>query len=301
MHYAIGDVHGCFHELMKLIKKIEREDKNAEFILIGDVIDRGPDTPAVLDWCMQHITPNGKYQMLMGNHELMFMEWCSREWFPYCEGKKDSYEHAHYHTDEDLKRTGNLTEQKVREIFLFFRRLPIVKEKEVISPDGKQKVVLAHAWAKKEEMDQLRSGSKRPKEFWKTFLLDCAGIEKNAAYDPEGSEILIHGHTPTTNTAVYENGGVPGRIVYRKHAVNIDCGLSHGSENYDIPANLAAICLENLKEYYACTLEECYENMDLGGAETVKRAVAAYKQKYHYSRPDMMRLSLVKQINGAKL
>lgn len=297
MHYAIGDVHGCYQAMIKLIRKIEREDADAQFILIGDVIDRGNATPKVLEWCMKNITRTGKYQMLMGNHELMFMEWCSREWFPYCEGKKESY--AHYNGDEDLKKAGLLTEKKVRQIFDFFRSLPIVQEKLVISPDGRQKIVLAHAWAKKEEIEQIRNGSKRPKEFFQTFLMDRTGISKDAAYDPDGKEILIHGHTPTTSAEVYENGGVPGRIVYRKHAVNIDCGLSHGSAGYDVPANLAAICLENLKEYYAYTLEECYANMQFGDAEAVKRAVLAYKQKYHFSRPDVMRIDLIRQINGA--
>lgn len=299
MHYAIGDVHGCYQAMIKLIRKIEREDADAQFILIGDVIDRGNATPKVLEWCMKNITRTGKYQMLMGNHELMFMEWCSREWFPYCEGKKESYAHAHYNGDEDLKKAGFLTEKKVRQIFDFFRSLPIVQEKLVISPDGRQKIVLAHAWAKKEEIEQIRNGSKRPKEFFQTFLMDRTGISKDAAYDPDGKEILIHGHTPTTSAEVYENGGVPGRIVYRKHAVNIDCGLSHGSAGYDVPANLAAICLENLKEYYAYTLEECYANMQFGDAEAVKRAVLAYKQKYHFSRPDVMRIDLIRQINGA--
>ena len=136
-------------------------------------------------------------------------------------------------------------------------------------------------------MEEIRSGNRRPKEYFKTFLLDRAGQERDAAYDPEGKEILIHGHTPTTGVDVYENGGVPGRIVYRKHAVNIDCGLSHGSADYDVPANLAAI------------LEECYANMHFGDAEAVKRAVSAYKQKYHFSRPDLMRIDLIRQINGA--
>ena len=119
MHYAIGDIHGCYQAMKKLIGKIEREDADAQFILIGDVIDRGGETPEVLEWCMKNVTRDGKYQMLMGNHELMFMEWCSREWFPYCEGKKKSYEHAHYHADEDLKKAGLLTEQSVEKIFSF--------------------------------------------------------------------------------------------------------------------------------------------------------------------------------------
>ena len=103
MHYVIGDVHGCYEDCMRLIKKIEREDNYARFIFIGDVIDRGPDSVKMLRWCMEHVKEGGKYQMLMGNHELMFMEWCSSQWFPYCEGKETSYKHAYYNTDEDLE------------------------------------------------------------------------------------------------------------------------------------------------------------------------------------------------------
>lgn len=120
MHYAIGDVHGCYQAMKKLIGKIEREDADAQFILIGDVIDRGGETPEVLEWCMKNVTRDGKYQMLMGNHELMFMEWCSREWFPYCEGKKKSYEHAHYHADEDFKESRTSDRAERRADFFFF-------------------------------------------------------------------------------------------------------------------------------------------------------------------------------------
>ena len=301
MHYVIGDVHGCYHEFIKLIKKIEREDRRAHFILIGDVIDRGPDTPAMADWCMKHVKPDGKYQMLLGNHELLFLEWCSKEYFPYCEGKKQSYEHAHYGTDTDLKEGGLLTEAKVRELYEFFRKLPLVKEKEVISPDGRQKYVLAHAWARIEEMEEIRRGEKKPEHYWKTFLIDRSGVPTDAGYDPEGAEILIHGHTPTTDEEIIAGGDVPGRICYRNHVVNVDCGMCYGTYDYELPPNLAAICLENLKEYYAYTLEEWYEKKKLQGEDAVRQAVYTFKRKYHYSRPDLMRLRLIKQINGAKI
>lgn len=42
MHYCIGDIHGCFDEMLLLIQKIENTDKDAEFIFLGDFIDRGP-------------------------------------------------------------------------------------------------------------------------------------------------------------------------------------------------------------------------------------------------------------------
>ena len=40
MHYAIGDVHGSYEELMTLLNKIESQDTDAQFIFVGDWVDR---------------------------------------------------------------------------------------------------------------------------------------------------------------------------------------------------------------------------------------------------------------------
>jgi serine/threonine protein phosphatase 1 len=60
----VGDVHGCFTELMELLSVagLSAED---EIIAIGDVVDRGPDSPRVLDFFREH----SNARSLMGNHE----------------------------------------------------------------------------------------------------------------------------------------------------------------------------------------------------------------------------------------
>lgn len=35
MHYVIGDVHGCYDELMLLLQKIDAKDKDARYIFVG--------------------------------------------------------------------------------------------------------------------------------------------------------------------------------------------------------------------------------------------------------------------------
>lgn len=69
--FAIGDVHGCAKALRALIDQIQ---PTAEDIIVplGDYVDRGPDSRAVLD---QLIELEKRCQLfpLLGNHELMML------------------------------------------------------------------------------------------------------------------------------------------------------------------------------------------------------------------------------------
>lgn len=60
----IGDIHGCFDELRALLD-LAGLGIGDEIIALGDIVDRGPASPAVLDFF--HSQPNAK--SLMGNHE----------------------------------------------------------------------------------------------------------------------------------------------------------------------------------------------------------------------------------------
>jgi serine/threonine protein phosphatase 1 len=61
---VIGDIHGCYVELLALLEKAGLGDGDL-IIAVGDIVDRGPETPQVLDFFQQ--TPNA--HTLMGNHE----------------------------------------------------------------------------------------------------------------------------------------------------------------------------------------------------------------------------------------
>lgn len=70
-HLVIGDIHGCFAALNTLVGcvPILTEDM---VITLGDYVNRGPDSRAVLDWL---IARHQTYRLipLRGNHELMMM------------------------------------------------------------------------------------------------------------------------------------------------------------------------------------------------------------------------------------
>lgn len=61
---VIGDIHGCYSELQALLDKAGLSDDDS-IISLGDFVDRGPETPQVLEF-FRH-TPNAC--TLMGNHE----------------------------------------------------------------------------------------------------------------------------------------------------------------------------------------------------------------------------------------
>lgn len=62
--FIIGDIHGCFVELQELLDKAGLAEDD-EIIALGDIVDRGPDSPRVLQFFQSH--PQAR--SLMGNHE----------------------------------------------------------------------------------------------------------------------------------------------------------------------------------------------------------------------------------------
>ncbi|MBI5733293.1 metallophosphoesterase [Candidatus Jorgensenbacteria bacterium] len=64
MNVIIGDIHGCFDELMELLDVVG-PGKDDRIIGLGDLVDRGPKSPEVVNFF--RTTPNAT--SLLGNHE----------------------------------------------------------------------------------------------------------------------------------------------------------------------------------------------------------------------------------------
>jgi len=66
---AIGDIHGCHAEFAELIGRLApgRDDR---IVLLGDLINRGPDSCRVLDLAREL-----RAVALLGNHELRFLRY----------------------------------------------------------------------------------------------------------------------------------------------------------------------------------------------------------------------------------
>lgn len=70
---AITDIHGCLDSLTALLDKIAYTSAD-QLYLLGDYIDRGPDSKGVIDLILQLRSEGHAIHCLSGNHEAMFVE-----------------------------------------------------------------------------------------------------------------------------------------------------------------------------------------------------------------------------------
>ncbi len=65
--YAIGDIQGCHTSLQHLLTKIQFDPAVDKLWLVGDLVNRGPDSLAVLRWAKAH---QDSVIAVLGNHDL---------------------------------------------------------------------------------------------------------------------------------------------------------------------------------------------------------------------------------------
>lgn len=256
MHYVIGDVHGCYTELMALLDKIENRDADARIIFVGDWVDRGPEQKKTLDWMLEHISEDGKYQSVRGNHDEEAWMWYKgqylpwRRWNPDCEetleqppySNYDFYEVVQYGYKHDLNQLQPIVDK--------LDTLPYNMLVEVESKHHKRvKYRIAHAW-----YDPTPNLSE-----WQQFETNLY-VRKYAIGNRENpEEIYVHGHTPTIVRNYYLAGNArterPGMISYRENAIDVDGGCCFQRQMPSYACMLCAICLETLEEIYCDTIE----------------------------------------------
>lgn len=91
----IGDVHGCIDELNELIQVLSYDKNKDRIILLGDLIDRGPDSVGVV-----RLARTLDLECVRGNHEHKFLKWYRSQ------GSSNDVYHSRSHynefSDEDV-------------------------------------------------------------------------------------------------------------------------------------------------------------------------------------------------------
>ncbi|MGZ3650044.1 MAG: metallophosphoesterase [Bdellovibrionota bacterium] len=82
--FVIGDVHGCAEELKALIHKLPL-DQNSTLLFLGDYVDRGPDSKAVIDTVLD-LSEVYRVIALKGNHEWLMEQYLANPNNPVASG-----------------------------------------------------------------------------------------------------------------------------------------------------------------------------------------------------------------------
>ena len=65
--YAIGDLQGCYFSFLNLLAACRFDPARDRLWLVGDLINRGPHSLAILRWMRKH---EGCVRVVLGNHDL---------------------------------------------------------------------------------------------------------------------------------------------------------------------------------------------------------------------------------------
>ena len=68
--YAVGDIQGCYQSFQKLLKKIQFDAKADQLWLVGDLINRGPQSLETLRFIYAN---RESIHCVLGNHDLHFL------------------------------------------------------------------------------------------------------------------------------------------------------------------------------------------------------------------------------------
>jgi serine/threonine protein phosphatase 1 len=228
--FVVGDVHGCLKSFRAMVMeklKVTREDT---LFLLGDYVDRGPDSKGVIDFIMHLKMENYNVKALMGNHEYMML--LSREdddkfndWM-----KNGSAQTLLSFGIPAEKTTERESMKLIPEYYYdFISSLSYFEETDdfyfVHAGLGK------NVTDPKDDIDSL---------FWSRREFYNKGLLKN--------RILIHGHTPVSMASIQD------RIFDSEGKVlNLDCGCVY--PHFEGFGHLAALNLDTFELFFQKNIE----------------------------------------------
>jgi serine/threonine protein phosphatase 1 len=72
--YIIPDIHGCIKTLTYLFEEKLKISIGDRVFMLGDYIDRGPDSPGVVEYIIRLIESGYNINCLKGNHEQLLLD-----------------------------------------------------------------------------------------------------------------------------------------------------------------------------------------------------------------------------------
>lgn len=230
--YVIGDVHGQYDQLVKLINKLNiRNDDEVYFI--GDLIDRGADSIKVIKYLMTI-----PCTCIAGNHELMMLDSMRFLMQEVDDESIDNLSVREFAKFQDWLINGGkatldefviLSTAERKEIIDFIMDFEAYVDIDIQG----QRYILVHSGLGNFRSDRELEDYSIDELVW--FRSDY----EKTYYD---DAIIVTGHTPTQFIKCNDR---PGYIFKGNNHIAIDCGACSDD------GRLAAICLETGEEFYS--------------------------------------------------
>lgn len=193
----IGDIHGCSSELESLLGKLGYVDgthpEGRTAVFVGDLVDRGPDSPGVLRRVMAMVAA-GDALCVPGNHENKLGR--------YLKGRNVQHTHGLAETIEQLEREDEKDPAFREQVRKFIDGLV----SHYVLDDGK--LVVCHAGLP-EKYHGRTSGRVRSHALYgdTTGETDEFGLPVRYPWAEEyrGSATVVYGHTPVPSTSWINN------------------------------------------------------------------------------------------------
>jgi protein phosphatase len=215
----IGDIHGCYPELVELLTKLgyTQSQTDGSFseseafvppagrkaVFLGDFVDRGPDTPSVLKLVMQMVA-QGHAFAVPGNHDIKLLRKLRGKDVQLTHGIAETLEQLEKETPEFRQQVAKFLDALVSHYVFDAGRL-----------------VVAHA-GMKQEMQGRGSGKVRDFALFgeTTGEVDEFGlpVRYNWAADYRGPAMVVYGHTPIPEPE------------WLNRTINIDTGCVFGGK-----------------------------------------------------------------------
>lgn len=141
----IGDIHGEKEALTSLLTNLGYDSEgnhpdNRKIVFVGDLCDRGPDSPGVILF-VKKLIENGNAQAILGNHEINLLQGKTKE-------SSGWYFAERFHSDIKYQPFKVANDSEKIEIFEFLSSLPVVLENDNLR--------IVHAAWIHEKIEELR-------------------------------------------------------------------------------------------------------------------------------------------------
>lgn len=238
--YCISDVHGHINNLNSFVKTLDKDDR---VFVLGDVIDKGPDSMG----CLELIMEDPRFTMLLGNHEYMMFDLLSQE--PGSYSYRDAYvQWVDWNEGEPtLTQYNELPRFKQLRVYNYIKSLPLDLPNVKV---GDRTFYLVHSCPQEDiklTMEDVEySDIKIASYIWDRVTpwdrLDTKGkiviaghtiVQEHLGYDVETIEPVFD------RKRIY---GVSSQTIEDANYIDIDGGLAADFDS----SRLIALCLDDL-------------------------------------------------------